>query len=313
MSKKIIMDCDPGHDDAIALILAGAKNSSLDLLAVTTVAGNQSVEKNTKNALNVLEVMGRGDIDVSVGASRPLIKPASFAAQIHGDTGLDGPKLPEVPLLKPTQAHAADVIIETLKQSKESVTIVATGPLTNIATALIKEPSITQYIENITIMGGGTFGNWTPTAEFNIWVDAEAAKRVFDSGITINVFGLDVTHQVLATDEVINRFNCIDNQIAKFVVELLEFFKTTYKTHFNMEGGPIHDACTILYLLQPDLFTMQHTHIDIEHQSQLTYGTMSVDLNNITDKEKNAYFATSVDVERVWKLMENMLGSYSAE
>lgn len=312
MTKKIIMDCDPGHDDAIALILAGAKNSSLDVLAVTTVAGNQSVEKNTKNALNVLEVMGRGDINVSVGATRPLIKPASFASQIHGNTGLDGPKLPEVPSLKPTPDHAADVIIKTLKQSEEPVTIVATGPLTNIATALIKDPSITQYIDSITIMGGGTFGNWTPNAEFNIWVDAEAAKRIFDSGVTINVFGLDVTHQVLATDEVINRFKRIDNQIANFVVELLEFFKSTYKTHFNMDGGPIHDACTILYLLQPDLFTMQHTHIDIEHQSPLTYGTMAVDLNDITHKEKNAYFATAVDVESVWKLMENMLGSYSA-
>ena len=312
MTKKIIIDCDPGHDDAIALILAGAKNSSLDVLAVTTVAGNQYVEKNTKNALNVLEVMGRGDINVSVGATRPLIKPASFASQIHGNTGLDGPKLPEVPSLKPTPDHAADVIIKTLKQSKEPVTIVATGPLTNIATALIKDPSITQYIDSITIMGGGTFGNWTPNAEFNIWVDAEAAKRIFDSGVTINVFGLDVTHQVLATDEVINRFKRIDNQIANFVVELLEFFKSTYKTHFNMDGGPIHDACTILYLLQPDLFTMQHTHIDIEHQSPLTYGTMAVDLNDITHKEKNAYFATAVDVESVWKLMENMLGSYSA-
>ncbi|RIM14195.1 nucleoside hydrolase, partial [Staphylococcus cohnii] len=165
-------------------------------------------------------------------------------------------------------------------------------------------------IDSITIMGGGTFGNWTPNAEFNIWVDAEAAKRIFDSGVTINVFGLDVTHQVLATDEVINRFKRIDNQIANFVVELLEFFKSTYKTHFNMDGGPIHDACTILYLLQPDLFTMQHTHIDIEHQSPLTYGTMAVDLNDITHKEKNAYFATAVDVESVWKLMENMLGSY---
>ena len=311
MTKKIIMDCDPGHDDAIALILAGVKHSTLDILAVTTVAGNQAVEKNTKNALNVLEVMGRRDIEVSVGASRPLIKPASFASEIHGDSGLDGPKLPEVPSLKPTQYHAADVIIKTLKQSSDPVTIVATGPLTNVATALIKDPSIAQYIDSITIMGGGTFGNWTPTAEFNIWVDAEAATRVFESGININVFGLDVTHQVLATDEVIQRFSAIDNKISKFVVELLKFFKSTYKTHFNMDGGPIHDACTILYLLQPDLFTMQQTHIDIEHQSSLTYGTMSVDLNNVTNKEKNAYFATSVDVERVWTLMEHMLESYN--
>ncbi|PHK48538.1 nucleoside hydrolase [Staphylococcus edaphicus] len=310
MSKKIIMDCDPGHDDAIALILAGAQNSSLDILAVTTVAGNQSVEKNTKNALNVLEVMGRGDINVSVGATRPLLKPASFASEIHGDSGLDGPKLPEVPALKPTQKQAVDVIIETLKQSEEPVTLVATGPLTNIATVLIKEPNITQYIDSITIMGGGTFGNWTPTAEFNIWVDAEAAKRVFESGVRINVFGLDVTHQVLATDQVIGGFREIHNPIADFVVELLEFFKSTYKTHFNMDGGPIHDACTVLYLMEPELFTMQHTHIDIEHQSLLTYGTMSIDLNDVTNKEKNAFFATAVNVPKVWKLMNKMLASY---
>ncbi|GEQ06018.1 nucleoside hydrolase [Staphylococcus gallinarum] len=311
MTKKIIMDCDPGHDDAIALILAGAKQSPLDIIAVTTVAGNQSVEKNTNNALNVLDIMGRLDIEVSVGASRPLIKDASFASEIHGETGLDGPNLPKVPALKPTTMHAVDTIIEKVSHSDTKVTIVATGPLTNIAMAMNKEPNIVQNIESITIMGGGTFGNWTPTAEFNIWVDAEAAKRVFESGVMINVFGLDVTHQVLATDEIISRFKGIDNEIARFVVELLEFFKSTYKTHFNMDGGPIHDACTILYLLQPELFTMQYTRIDIECQSDLTYGTMSVDLNDITQKEKNANFAIAVDVNDLWDLVENILQSYN--
>lgn len=311
MTKKIIMDCDPGHDDAIALILAGAKQSPLDILAVTTVAGNQSVEKNTNNALNVLDIMGRLDIEVSVGASRPLIKAAAFASEIHGETGLDGPELPKVPALKPTDMHAVDTIIEKINQSDSKVTIIATGPLTNIAMAMNKDPKIVENIEMITIMGGGTFGNWTPTAEFNIWVDAEAAKRVFESGVPINVFGLDVTHRVLATDEIIARFKKIDNEIAGFVVELLEFFKSTYKTHFNMDGGPIHDACTILYLLQPELFTMQYTHIDIECNSELTYGTMSVDLNDITQKEKNANFAIDVHVDEVWDLIENILQSYN--
>ena len=310
MARKIIMDCDPGHDDAIALILAGAKRSPLDILAVTTVAGNQAVEKNTKNALNVLDIMGRHDIDVAMGATRPLIKEASFAAEIHGDSGLDGPTLPDIPKKAPLKKCAVEVMIEQIKASPEPVTIVATGPLTNVATALIKEPKIADHIASITLMGGGTFGNWTPTAEFNIWVDAEAAKRVFDSGIRINVFGLDVTHQVLATDDIIERFSKIDNDVARFVVELLTFFKSTYKAHFNMDGGPIHDACTILYLLQPELFTMQHTHIDIEHNSPLTYGTMSVDLNNVTRKGKNAYFATAVDVEGVWDVIEQQLRTY---
>ncbi len=310
MKKKIIMDCDPGHDDAIALILAGANDSPFDILAVTTVAGNQAVEKNTTNALNVLDIMGRQDIEVAKGAARPLIKPAAFASEIHGESGLDGPELPSTPSRQAIEMSASDVIINKVLASDIPVTIVATGPLTNIATALIREPRIAKHIESITLMGGGTFGNWTPTAEFNIWVDAEAAKRVFESGIPIHVFGLDVTHQVLATNEVIERFERINNPVAQFVVELLEFFKTTYKEHFNMDGGPIHDACTILYLLRPDLFTMTHVNIDIEHHSSLTYGTMAVDLNHVTGKLANAYFATAVNVEEVWNVMEEKLRTY---
>ena len=204
---------------------------------------------------------------------------------------------------------ASDVIINKVMTSDTPVTIVATGPLTNVATALIREPRIAEHIESITLMGGGTFGNWTPTAEFNIWVDAEA-EACFESGITINVFGLDVTHQVLADDHVIERFESINNPVAQFVVELLQFFKKTYKTHFNMDGGPIHDACTILYLLQPELFTMVPVNIDIEYQSPLTYGTMAVDLNHVTGKPANAYFATTVDVEEVWNLIDHKLRTY---
>ncbi|HBC4687660.1 nucleoside hydrolase [Staphylococcus aureus] len=310
MKRKIIMDCDPGHDDAIALILAGEIDSPLEILAVTTVAGNQSVDKNTTNALNVLDIMGRQDIAVAKGADRPLIKPAAFASEIHGESGLDGPKLPSTPSRQAVAMPASDVIINKVMTSDTPVTIVATGPLTNVATALIREPRIAEHIESITLMGGGTFGNWTPTAEFNIWVDAEAAKRVFESGITINVFGLDVTHQVLADEHVIERFESINNPVAQFVVELLQFFKKTYKTHFNMDGGPIHDACTILYLLQPELFTMVPVNIDIEHQSPLTYGTMAVDLNHVTGKPANAYFATAVDVEEVWNLIDHKLRTY---
>lgn len=309
-NRKIIMDCDPGHDDAIALIIAGAKSSSLDILAVTTVAGNQSVDKNTRNALNVLDIMNRGDIPVSTGADRPLIKEAAFAESIHGESGLDGPQLPKVPNLKETNEHGVNVIIDQVLQSNEPITLVATGPLTNIAMAMIQEPKIADNIQEIVIMGGGTFGNWTPTAEFNIWVDAESAKKVFKSGIPVVVFGLDVTHQLLADDAVINRFNKIDNKVSDFVVELLKFFKSTYKEQFDMDGGPIHDACTILYLLNPEIFTLQNTYIQIETDSALTYGTMSVDLNNTYQKEPNAKFATEVDVDLAWDIMEQALRSY---
>lgn len=257
-----------------------------------------------------MDIMGRQDIAVAKGADRPLIKPAAFASEIHGESGLDGPKLPSTPSRQAVAMPASDVIINKVMTSDTPVTIVATGPLTNVATALIREPRIAEHIESITLMGGGTFGNWTPTAEFNIWVDAEAAKRVFESGITINVFGLDVTHQVLADNHVIERFESINNPVAQFVVELLQFFKKTYKTHFNMDGGPIHDACTILYLLQPELFTMVPVNIDIEHQSPLTYGTMAVDLNHVTGKPANAYFATAVDVEEVWNLIDHKLRTY---
>ncbi len=309
-NRKIIMDCDPGHDDAIALILAGAQSSPLNILAVTTVAGNQSVDKNTTNALNVLDIMNRGDIPVSVGSDRPLIKKAAFAESIHGESGLDGPELPKVPNLKPTNQHGVNVIIEEVLNSNEPITLVATGPLTNVAMALIQEPKIAHNIEEIVIMGGGTFGNWTPTAEFNIWVDAEAAKKVFESGIPVVVFGLDVTHQLLADDAVIERFHQINNPISYFVVELLKFFKSTYKSQFDMDGGPIHDACTILYLLHPEIFTLQKTFIQIEHQSDLTYGTMSVDLHNTYKQEPNAYFATEVNVDLAWDIMEKALKSY---
>ncbi|WP_323703167.1 nucleoside hydrolase [Mammaliicoccus sp. Dog046] len=309
-NRKIIMDCDPGHDDAIALIIAGAETSPLDIVAVTTVAGNQSVDKNTRNALNVLDIMQRGDIPVSTGADRPLIKESAFAESIHGETGLDGPQLPKNPKLKATGNHGVKVIVDEVLNSDEPITIVATGPLTNVAMALIQEPKIAENIQEIVIMGGGTFGNWTPTAEFNIWVDGEAAKKVFNSGVPVVVFGLDVTHQLLGNDTIIERFNQINNPVSQFVVELLKFFKSTYKEQFDMDGGPIHDACTILYLLNPKIFTLQHTYIQIENQSPLTYGTMSVDLNHTYHQEPNAHFATAVDIELAWNTMEKALRSY---
>ena len=175
--------------------------------------------------------------------------------------------------------------METVLNSDEAVTLVATGPLTNVAMALIREPKIAENIDEIVIMGGGTFGNWTPTAEFNIWVDAEAARRVFESGIPVVVFGLDATHQLLADDLSYRPFSKIDNKVSNFVVELLKFFKSTYKSQFDMDGGPIHDACTILYLLNPEIFELQKTYIQIENQSELTYGTMSVDLNDTYNKQ----------------------------
>lgn len=296
--KHIILDCDPGHDDAINIIIASAKSDIFNVLGITTVGGNVEVEKNTLNALKVLELLN-SDIPVYKGQSRPLVKEIEIATEIHGDSGMDGPILPE-PNRREEALHAVDFIIETVKNSKEKVTLVPTGPLTNIAMALIKDPSIKNNIEEIVLMGGGTFGNWTPAAEFNIFVDAEAAEVVFTSGIPLAVFGLDVTHQVIATDDIVNRVGEIDNKVAEFVKELLVFFGQTYKDFFGINGGPIHDACTCMYLLNPDMFTMKDVNITIETKGDATYGMTVVDLLKTTGKKENAKFATGVDQERFW-------------
>lgn len=306
--RNVILDCDPGHDDAVSIIIAASKKSDLNILGITTVAGNVEVEKNTLNALKVAELL-KLDVPVVQGASRPLVKQSEIAPEIHGDTGMDGPELPE-PSLTVTEGHAVDFIIEQVKTSKEAVTLVPTGPLTNIALALIKAPEIKDNIDEIVLMGGGTFGNWTPAAEFNIYVDAEAAKVVFESGIPIAMFGLDVTHQVIATPDIVERVGKIDNEIAQFVKELLIFFGQAYKDHFGFNGGPIHDACTTMYLMKPDLFDMQHLNVSVETKGEFSYGMTAVDKLNVTGLKANTHFAWSVDEERFWDVFEAVLKSY---
>ncbi|WP_411844156.1 nucleoside hydrolase [Salinicoccus sp. HZC-1] len=309
--KKVILDCDPGHDDAIAIIIAASKRSHLNILGITTVAGNVSVEKNTVNALKICELL---DLDVPVykGSQRPMVKRSEIAPEIHGETGMDGPALPE-PMKTHEDQHAVDFIIETVKSSKGKVTLVPTGPLTNIAMALVKAPEIKNNIEEIVLMGGGTFGNWTPAAEFNIYVDAESAKVVFESGVPVTMFGLDVTHQVIADQRIQERYAKIDNGIADFVSELLVFFGEAYRDHFGFEGGPIHDACTAMYLLKPDLFEFKNVHVDIETKGEFTYGMTAVDLLGVTGSQPNTKFAESVNREEFWNIFEDILISYNKE
>lgn len=309
MTKKIILDCDPGHDDAIAIILAGSKISGLDIQAITTVAGNVEVEKNTLNALKVCDVIGL-DVPVAQGLDRPLVKEPAIAGEIHGETGLDGPELPDKPSRQAIEQHGVDVIIEQLLNADEKITLVATGPLSNIALALIKEPKIAPKIEELILMGGGTFGNWTPAAEFNIWVDAEAAKVVFNSGIPIAMFGLDVTHKALATEDRVNNLAQIDHPVSRFVVDLLEFFGVSNKEVFGFEGPPIHDACTIAYLIDPSIFDLDFVHVDIEIKGELSYGMTVVDTLGTTGKEPNVHFANNLDSDKFWNLMTQALKSY---
>ncbi|GGA79210.1 nucleoside hydrolase [Ornithinibacillus halotolerans] len=308
---KVILDCDPGHDDAISIILAASKVSTLQIEAITTVAGNVEVEKNTLNALKVCDIIGLEDVPVAQGADRPIIKEKEIAEEIHGESGLDGPKLPENPTKIIIEQHAVDLIIEKVLESEGDITLVPTGPLTNIAMAMIREPKIIPKIKEIVLMGGGTFGNWTPAAEFNIYVDAEAAKVVFESGAPITMFGLDVTHQALATETVVNELSTIDNKVAHFVVELLQFFNKTYKEHFGFEAGPVHDVCTVAYLIDPTIFEMKHVHVDIETKGEHTYGMTCVDVLGVTGKEPNVQFATNLDGNKFWDLMKKALESYS--
>ncbi|WP_156290636.1 nucleoside hydrolase [Oceanobacillus salinisoli] len=310
-NTKVILDCDPGHDDAIAIILAASKVSNLKIEAITTVAGNVEVEKNTLNALKVCDIIGLDDVPVAQGSERPLVKEPEIAEEIHGETGLDGPLLPKVPSRKAMETHAVDLIIEKVLESDNDITLVPTGPLTNIAMAMIKEPKIIPKIKEIVLMGGGTFGNWSPAAEFNIYVDAEAAKVVFESGVPIKMFGLDVTHQAIATDDIVNDLSKIDNPIAEFVVELLKFFSQTYKEFFGFEGGPIHDACTVAYLIDPTIFELQHVHVDVETKGEFTYGMTSVDTLGVTKKEPNTHFAYKLDSEKFWNLLTRALESYN--
>jgi len=312
MSKdtSVILDCDPGHDDAISIILAASEVSNIQIEAITTVAGNVEVEKNTLNALKVCDIIGRTDIPVAQGAAKPLLRKMEVAEEIHGETGLDGPDLPAGVSREATSQHAVDLIIEKLLHADEGITLVPTGPLTNIAMAMIREPAIIPKINEIVLMGGGTFGNWTPAAEFNIWVDAEAATVVFESGVPITMFGLDVTHQALATRDVINRLAVIDNSVSHFVVELLQFFSQMNQNVFGLEGGPIHDACTAVYLMDPSIFDMQHVNVTIETKGEYSYGMTVVDTRGVTKKEPNVHFAYQLDQEKFWGLFERALKSY---
>jgi purine nucleosidase len=307
--RKIIIDCDPGHDDAIAILLAAA-SPNVELIGITTVAGNAEVEKTTINALKVCEIAGLWELPVAKGAAQPLVRKRETAADIHGDSGMDGPSLP-TPTKKILDEHAVDFIIRQLLNSEGDITLVPVGPLTNIAMAIRKEPAIVPKIQEIVIMGGGTFGNWTPAAEFNIFVDAEAAKVVFESGVPISMFGLDLTHQALATPQIQERIRQIDNPVSGFVVELLQFFMHTYKEVFGFDGAPIHDACCVMYCIDPTVFTCQKLHVDIETKGEFTYGMTVVDKLGVTGKEPNVNVALTLDTDKFWDLMIGTLTNYT--
>lgn len=295
MVLPVILDCDPGHDDAIALILALA-SPELKVLAVTTSAGNQTPDKTLNNALRILTLLGRDDIPVAAGAPKPLARELIIADNVHGESGLDGPKLPD-PGFAPVAMTALELMAKCLRESPEPVTLVPTGPLTNIALLLAAHPELKSKIARIVLMGGAAgAGNWTPAAEFNIYVDPEAADMVFKSGLPITMCGLDVTHEAQVMDEDIERVRAITNPVAQCVAGLLDFFMIYHRDpKWGFAGAPLHDPCTIAWLLAPALFHGVECRVDIETGGTHTSGMTVVDRYGLTGKAANALVLQGLD------------------
>jgi inosine-uridine nucleoside N-ribohydrolase len=299
VSVPIFLDCDPGHDDAIALLLA-LGSDEVELRGVTTVAGNQTLEKTTANAIRVLELVGRGDIPVAAGAERPLVREPRVAANVHGETGLDGPDLPP-PRGKPEGEHAVDYLAGRIA----GATLVATGPLTNLALLLARHPHARP--ERIVLMGGAIAeGNVTPAAEFNIWADPEAAARVFTSGIDVTMVGLDVTHQALVTHAHAEELRGA-GRVGAVIAELLEFYGVFHGEVYGFDGSPVHDAVAVAHVIDPTLLETRHVNIQVDCQSELCRGRTVVDVWRRTGLEPNAQVAVGIDAERFLALLHQRL------
>ena len=306
---KIILDCDPGHDDAVAITLA-ANSDKIDLLGITVVAGNQTLEKTQINARNVCQWLGV-DVPVYAGCGQPMVREKMIAGDIHGETGLDGPVFP--PLTKELEKeHAVDFIVKTLMESDGDITMVTTGPMTNLAMAMRMEPAIIPKIKQIVLMGGAyTNGNVTPAAEFNIIADADAAYVCFTSGCPITMMGLDVTRKVLCYPEIVDRMEKIGNKASKLFADLMRFFCKTQKEVFGWEGGPLHDPVTIAWLLDPSVVTLKPMHVDIDIRSVQSYGRTNCDFFGYGGQEPTANVAIDIDAAKFWDIVEAGLRRYS--
>ncbi|MEM7732551.1 MAG: nucleoside hydrolase [Pseudomonadota bacterium] len=309
-ARKIIIDTDPGQDDAVAILLALA-SPELDLLALTCVAGNVPLPLTTQNARKIAELANRPDLPIYAGCDAPLNRPLITAEHVHGRTGLDGPTLPD-PTMALADGHAVDFLIDTLRtQYEDTITLVPIGPLTNIATALTRAPDIAPRIREIVLMGGAHFagGNVTPSAEFNIYVDPEAAQIVFRSCAPITVLPLDVTHKALVTPAHTAAFNALHNAAGPAVAAMTEFFERYDREKYGQEGAPLHDPCTIAYLIDPTLFTGRHVNVEIETTSPLTLGMTVMDWWRVTDRAPNATVMGDINGDAFFALLTERLAS----
>ena len=311
MPRKIIIDTDPGQDDAVAILLALASPEDFDVIGIVAVAGNVGLHHNATNARKIVELAGRPDVPVYAGCARPMRRTLVTAEHVHGDTGLNGPDLP-VPQVPLQAQHGVDYIIETLMNAEpKTITLCTLGPLTNIAMAMVKSPGITRRIRKIVMMGGAYFegGNITPTAEFNIYVDPEAADVVMRSGVEIVMVPLDVTHFMLTTKARVERFRGLGNRTGTATAEMLEFFERFDEQKYGWDGGPLHDPCVIAYLLKPDLFKGRHVNVTIETGSELTRGMTVVDYWGVTGRTRNVNYLRSGDADGFYELLFERLAT----
>ncbi|KFI69586.1 nucleoside hydrolase [Bifidobacterium magnum] len=310
MVEKIILDCDPGHDDAVAIILA-VGNPNIDLLGVTTVGGNQSLEKVTYNARAVLEMAHATNIPVHAGCDRPIVQPQEIAASIHGETGLDGVELP-VPSRPLDEGHAVNWIVDTIMNNEPgTISLVPTGPLTNIALAARLEPRIVERVKQVVLMGGAYHGgNWSACAEFNIKADPEAAHIVFNESWLVTMVGINVTEQALCTPPVQQKIQEIGTDLSQFVSDLMDFFRdSSYKNDPDFVDPPVHDPCTVAYLIDPTVFTTRRCPIDVELRGDLTVGMTVCDLRGLEPSadECNKQVAVKLDFNKFWGLVEDAI------
>jgi inosine-uridine nucleoside N-ribohydrolase len=304
---KILIDCDPGHDDAIALLLALA-SPEVDLVGVTTVHGNQTLEKTTANALKLLEFVGRTEIPVAAGADRPIRREPFVAEYVHGESGMDGPSLPP-PSSTPVASHAIDFIAETVLASDEPITLVPTGPLTNIGLFLARHPAAAARVERIVLMGGAIGeGNVTPAAEFNVWCDPEAADRVFSSGLDVTMVGLDVTHRAIFGPEPAAQIKEA-GRVGAMVAELLEFYGRFHRETYGWDGSPIHDAVAMAHAFRPGILETVQTGVRVDCGEELGRGRTNVDLRGRVGWEPNAQVAVGIDADAFISLLVERISS----
>ncbi len=309
--KKILIDCDPGQDDAVMLLLAFGARDVLDIAGITTVAGNVPLTKTQRNARIICELAGVSDVPVFAGCERPMMRCLVTAEHVHGREGIDGTDIYD-PALPLQSTHAVDFIVDTLMEAQDdSVTLVPTGPLTNIGMAIVREPRILSRIKEIVLMGGALRegGNTTPSAEFNIYVDPHAADIVFHSGRPIVVMPLDVTHQVMTTSRRTAAIGKLGNKTGTAVQAMLEFYNRYDEEKYGTDGGPLHDPCTIAYLLEPDLFSGKEINVAIETQSELTMGATVADIWHVTERDANATWMHGVNADGFFDLLNRKLAA----